>query len=353
MAGAAAPPAAAETAARIFISYRSSDGRDKATALARELGQRFGDAAVFLDKDDLRGGSVWRDEVVRAIGRKTALLLLLTPDLLGAVASDGRRRIDDPEDPVRQELAAALAHGVHVIPLLCDGVDAPPESTTLPPPFDRLAGFTWRRMRAYDWPADVGRLADDLVALGIVALVAAAPRAQAGSPMGGADTPPARRRMLLAAAAASSVLVLGAAAWWWRGPAAEPTLAGTWAATLVRGEQVAVTLALDGERVTLLSAPIDIRTRLDWAEYRLFWRERFGADLDSVIYRAEGLHVREPGRAPRVDLALQVLPAAAGEAVDSGNLSATLSPDGQRLEGTVWLNSAQAEWPAVLTRQPR
>ena len=44
-------------AARIFISYRSSDGKDKATALARELGAVFGDAQVFLDKDDLRGGS--------------------------------------------------------------------------------------------------------------------------------------------------------------------------------------------------------------------------------------------------------------------------------------------------------
>jgi hypothetical protein len=148
-------------------------------------------------------------------------------------------------------------------------------------------------------------------------------------------------------------LAFALGAWWWRGAAADPGPAGAWSATLVRGEQVAVTLALDGERVTLLSAPIDIRTRPDWAEYRLFWRERFGAELDSVIYRADGLFIREPGRAPRIDLALQVLPAAACEAVDSGNLSATLSADGQRLEGTVWLNSAQAEWPAVLTRQPR
>ena len=43
--------------ARIFISYRTADGVDKATALARDLGVVFGDEAVFLDKDDLRGGS--------------------------------------------------------------------------------------------------------------------------------------------------------------------------------------------------------------------------------------------------------------------------------------------------------
>jgi len=349
-------PTADRGAARVFISYRSSDGRDKATALARELGQRFGDAAVFLDKDDLRGGSVWRDEVVRAIGQKAALLLLLTPDLLGAVGADGRLRIGDPDDPVRQELAAALAQGVHVIPVLCDGVETPPDSKTLPPPFDRLAEFTWRRLRAYDWRGDVQRLADDLAALGIAALVPAAllvPLPEVAPPVVRASTAPPRRRTLLVAAAVSAALVLGAMAWQRRGPAAGPGLAGDWAATLVRGEQVGVTLAVDGDQVTLLSAPITITTRPDWAEYRQFWRERFGADLDRVLYRAKGRLVREPGRLPRIDLALQVLPAEAGEAVDSGNLSATLSADGQRLDGTVWLNSAQAEWPAVLVRERR
>jgi hypothetical protein len=158
---------------------------------------------------------------------------------------------------------------------------------------------------------------------------------------------------VLAAAAGSAALAIGAAVWWWRSPAAEPPWAGNWQATLVRGEQVNVRLAVEGDRVMLLSAPIKITDRPDWAEYRQFWRERFGAELDSVLYRAEGRLIREPGRAPRLDLALQVLPAAAGEAVDGGNLSATLSADGQRLEGTVWLNSAQAEWPAVLVRERR
>jgi hypothetical protein len=223
-------PRAASPAARIFISYRSSDGRDKATALARDLGQRFGDATVFLDKADLRGGSLWRDEVARTLGRKVALLLLLTPDLLGAVDDSGQPRISDPDDPVKRELAAALANGAQVIPVLCDGVDAPPDSDRLPAPFNRLAEFTWRRLRAYDWAGDVQRLADDLLALGIAAAAApavaavplspTAPTARTAPPWVGADARPARRRALLAAAAVSAGLVLGAAAWWWRGRAA-------------------------------------------------------------------------------------------------------------------------------------
>ena len=105
-------------AARLFISYRTSDGADKATALARDLGRVFGDAMVFLDKDDLAGGSAWRDEIGRAIGRRPVLLLLLTPDLLGARAADDRLRIDDPADPVRRELEVALAAVARVIPVL-------------------------------------------------------------------------------------------------------------------------------------------------------------------------------------------------------------------------------------------
>ena len=46
---------------RIFISYRTSDGADKATALARELNAVFGQAQVFLDKEDLTAGQPWRD----------------------------------------------------------------------------------------------------------------------------------------------------------------------------------------------------------------------------------------------------------------------------------------------------
>ena len=47
--------------AQLFISYRSSDGRDKATALARDLGALYGDAQVFMDKDDLRAWVQWRE----------------------------------------------------------------------------------------------------------------------------------------------------------------------------------------------------------------------------------------------------------------------------------------------------
>jgi hypothetical protein len=131
--------------AQLFISYRSSDGRDKATALARALGALYGDQQVFLDKDDLRAGVRWRDEIASTLKQQPVLLLLLTPQLLAACDDRGQLRIDDPADPVRREVADALAGGAHIIPLLCDGVTAPPPAADLPPPFNRLGEFTWRR----------------------------------------------------------------------------------------------------------------------------------------------------------------------------------------------------------------
>ena len=104
--------------ARVFISYRTSDGADKATALARDLDALFGQEQIFLDKDDLPAGSRWRDEIARALHDAPILLVLVTPNYLGARDDDGKRCIDREDDPVRDELAAAIAANAHIIPLM-------------------------------------------------------------------------------------------------------------------------------------------------------------------------------------------------------------------------------------------
>lgn len=334
---------------RIFISYRTADGMDKAVALARDLGRAFGDDSVFLDKDDLRGGSAWRAEIGRTLEQQPVLLLLLTPQLIEAVDEGGKLRIADPADPVGRELRSAMEAGAHVIPLLCDGLAAPPDASRLPEPFNRIGELTWRKLRAYDWAHDVERIVDDLRAAGVAPTGPAAP-----TPID--DTPPVRvaealRWMLVALA---GLLALGAA-WWLLGTrTSDPTgVAGRWAAQLSRGEQVTLVITQAGERVTLASEPIPIAARSDWADYRAFWRERTGSELNAVMYRGEGRLIADPGVAPRIDIALTVHTSPGnGEPVDSGNLSAVLAPDGRTLSGTIWLNSLQSEQPASLTRVP-
>jgi hypothetical protein len=162
---------------RIFISYRTSDGVDKATALARELNAVFGDEQVFLDKEDLPAGQPWREAIGTALDHKPILLLLITPQLLGP-------RLQDAADPVRREVAAALEFGAHVIPVLGDGVEHLPPAHEWPEAMHSLSERTWRRLRAYDWREDVDRLVADLQMLGVpqMAVDAKAP-------------PPLRRRL--------------------------------------------------------------------------------------------------------------------------------------------------------------
>ena len=330
-------------AARIFISYRSSDGKDKATALARELGAVFGDAQVFLDKDDLRGGSRWRAEVRALIEQRPVLLLLMTPQWLAATDEAGRLRIDDPDDPVRRELADALDAGAHIIPLLCDGFDAPPQTNKLPPPFDQIGERTWRKLRAYDWQGDVQRLVQDLRALDVPAPAAQHP-AEAGA---------RRLRRIGPGLALAGIVAVIVAAWFMLRSAAPAGVAGEWAATVLGQPGMTFVFRQEGEKLVLTSTPVPIAERADWAEYRSFWRERSGAELTHIVYRGEGTLRTDPGVPRVIDVALQLVSSPGDIAVDSGNLGATLANGGALMHGKLWLNSAQAERPITLQRVQR
>ena len=330
-------------AARIFISYRSSDGKDKATALARDLGAVFGDAQVFLDKDDLRGGSRWRDEVQQLLDQRPVLLLLMTPQLLAATDAAGRLRIEDPDDPVRRELADALEANAQIVPLLCDGFDAAPAAGQLPPPFDQIGERTWRKLRAYDWQADVQRLVDDLRALGVPAL---ASTEAAPAPI--AARPASPRRAWLVAALVGAVA--GVAAWVALRPAAPQGVAGEWVATVEGQPAMSFVFRHMDDKLLLTSEPVPISDRADWAEYRAFWRERSGAELTHVVYRGEGTLRADPGVAQTIDVALTLVSSPGDVPVDSGNLGATLGAEGASMSGTLWLNSAQADRPVTLRR---
>lgn len=328
-------------AARLFISYRTADGRDKATALARELGARFGDEQVFLDKDDLRGGSAWRDEIGRTLGAAPVLLLLWTPLLLGETDASGRPRVDDPQDPVRRELAVALEAGAHVIPLLCDGVEAAPPAKTLPPPFDRLGDLTWRRLRAYDWRSDIERLVADLQALGLRPLDAHRRRVT---------------RLVLGGFALLAIGVGATVAWRLQHPAPTPllpsTLSGTWIATVASDPPFALTLARRESQVVMNSEPIPMGERAGWSGYRAFWLRLTGTELRAIRYRGSGTLHADRGRPLAVDIDWKLFNGEGDTQIDSGHLHLSAAADGRSLAGPLWSNGEQAERPVVL-RRPR
>lgn len=333
-------------APRVFISYRSIDGRDKATALARDLGERFGDAQVFLDKDDLAAGSRWRDAIARTLGQRPVLLLLITPLALSARDEQGQLRIAHPADPLRQELEAALHAHAHIVPLMCDGIDSPPQA--LPPPFDVLHERTWRPLRAYDWRHDVERIATDLQALGIGVRAAA------------------RRRLGWAAGGLALAGVAGVGAWRWLGrDKGDPrtALEGHWLLRIgPRGggpvheatPALGVRLQRDDTRWRLDSAALDIEHDPEWTNYRDYWAQRTGQALRRIVYRGEGPLQPSPGGdgPPVLSLAMRIEPQGLTEAIDGGQLRGHVDSSGQRIAGRLWVNSEQGERRVVLQRAP-
>ena len=327
---------------RVFISYRTSDGADKATALARELNAVFGDEQIFLDKEDLTAGLPWREAIGEALDRKPILLLLITPQLLGP-------RLQDTDDPVRHEVAAALEFGAHVIPLLADGVERLPAAHEWPAAMHPLAERTWRRLRAYDWRADVDRLVADLQALGVQRTAEPAPVRRRGVP-------------IALACGALALAAGGALAWLGSGEAADPSaLGGNWRLQVAapaneagsRLEAVQLHLTQQGEDVKLYSEPIDITRDPAWTGFAQHWHERFDNKLEHVVWRGTGRAVREPGSMPTLEVVLRVETPAGSEPIETGKLVAELSSDGQRMSGHLWMNGEQAERTLEMARESR
>jgi hypothetical protein len=100
---------------------------------------------VFLDFDTIPAGDDFVEAINTALRRSDAALVLIGQEWL-APQPDGTRRIDNPADFVRKEVAAALAADKKVIPLLIDGAVMPPESQ-LPDDLkalSRLNAFSFR-----------------------------------------------------------------------------------------------------------------------------------------------------------------------------------------------------------------
>ena len=337
---------------RVFISYRSSDGADKATALARDLDAMFGDDQIFLDKEDLAPGSRWRDGIAAALGNAPILLVLLTPNYLGAVDAAGQRCIDRTDDPARDELGAGLAAKAHIIPLLCDGVTAMPAASELPSPFNQLCDLQWGRLRAYDWRADMGRLADDLSELGLAPRPLSMPgtipvplHEPTTTPMpldaptsasSGVDLADEGRRGALSLVGVGVLALAGWGAWrWWQKRAA--LLSGPWRArigargapTSREGELMIITLVQEGENLRLASSALDIERDPEWENYRDFWKQRTGNDLTRVFYRGEGKVLRDDeGYTPNATApaAVAAPASAASDADDSAEEAASAPP---------------------------
>src|SRR5262245_28159099 len=125
---------------KIFISYRRDDSQGYAGHIHERLSNVFGTDAVFMDVEDIAPGADFVRRIEESAGSCDAMLVLIGKRWLEAKDDAGRRRIDDPQDFVRAEIAGALGRNVRIIPVLLNNTSMPSERD-LPVPLRRLAHF--------------------------------------------------------------------------------------------------------------------------------------------------------------------------------------------------------------------
>ena len=115
-------------AGRIFISYRRTDAKADARSIYQRLQRDFGSRRLFIDVDTIGKGVDFRTELAAALAATSVMLVLIGKDWLTSCNDKGKRRLDDPADYVRLEIASALAAKKRVLPILIDGADMPAEA---------------------------------------------------------------------------------------------------------------------------------------------------------------------------------------------------------------------------------
>jgi TIR domain len=143
----------------VFLSYRRDDTKWTTRAIYGPLCARYGRDHVFHDVDSIGSGEVFRAVIEQRIRESDVLILVIGLAWEAATDPAGNRRLTLPDDPVRLEIAAALAAQVPIIPVLVDGARMP-VARELDPSIAALAGYHSAEITDSRWEADISRLVD-------------------------------------------------------------------------------------------------------------------------------------------------------------------------------------------------
>ena len=213
----------------IFISYRREDSAGHAGRLFDRLASHFGRGSVFMDVEGIEAGVDFVETIEKAVGGCAVLLAVIGRGWLDSKDSQGKRRLDDPQDFIRLETASALARKVRVIPVLVEGARIP-RAEDLP---EELRAITRRQaleLRDSRWEDDIQAL---ISVLERVLASSAAPVAGSDGATrdGRRDLPPWAWKAGVAALLLGGVLFGGALISHYSGP---PELAATPQPTLTQ-----------------------------------------------------------------------------------------------------------------------
>src|SRR5215217_4374613 len=141
---------------RVFISYRRDESAGYAGWIADSFDEYFGEDKVFRDIDSLEPGLDFSEAIERALESSEVLLAVIGKHWPTATDAAGQRRLENPYDFVRVEIATALQRNMRVIPVLVQGASMP-SADELP---NDLAPLTHRNafeLHSSSWRDDLRR----------------------------------------------------------------------------------------------------------------------------------------------------------------------------------------------------
>lgn len=145
----------------IFISYRRNDSQGEAGRLFDDLVEHFGQDMVFMDVAGIEAGRDFRKAIDEKVAECGVLLVVIGPAWLTVQDEHEARRLDDPGDFVRIEVASALKRDIAVIPVLVHEAKMP-RAAELPESLRELAYRNCIEVTHARWRSDVQLLIEAL-----------------------------------------------------------------------------------------------------------------------------------------------------------------------------------------------
>jgi TIR domain len=174
-------------AAKVFISYRRDDSAGQAGRIQDRLEREFGRDLLFMDVDAIPLGMNFVKVLHEEVAKCGVLLAVIGPNWLELRDEAGNRRLDNPNDFVRIEIAAALQPDIPVIPILLDGARVP-KAAQLPKDLEELALRNGLDVRHASFHSDMDKLIRGIKG----------PSGQAAAPPASRVPPEAEARLLRA-----------------------------------------------------------------------------------------------------------------------------------------------------------
>jgi len=132
---------------KIFISYRRVDSQAMAKLIQLSLAKRFGKKNVFLDTSTLTVG-LWWQQIQKALHQADIVVVVIGPKW----ESEIQRRLNHPDDYVREEVKIAIRENKTIVLAFVDGVKGV-DKTILPNGIQSLPdyeGFEILQGKLYD-----------------------------------------------------------------------------------------------------------------------------------------------------------------------------------------------------------